>query len=184
MSLCEPLAAELQREAATTRRMLERVPEDKFGWKPHEKSMPLGRLAGHVAELPTLIAPALTQDELDFAVGSFQPFSPTSVAELLERFDGNVAAAAGLLKNQTDERMHETWRLRSREQVFFESPRTVVIRSPSIFDCSAFRCRQFTGRRRTKRCSSPNSTSDSPVGFVSRDVISSTRKGADNERSR
>jgi uncharacterized damage-inducible protein DinB len=109
--------------------MLERVPEDKFGWKPHEKSMPLGRLAGHVAELPTLIAPALTQDELDFAVGSFQPFSPTSVAELLERFDGNVAAAAGLLKNQTDERMHETWRLRSREQVFFESPRTVVIRS-------------------------------------------------------
>jgi uncharacterized damage-inducible protein DinB len=129
MSLCEPLAAELQREAATTRRMLERVPEDKFGWKPHEKSMPLGRLAGHVAELPTLIAPALTQDELDFAVGSFQPFSPTSVAELLERFDGNVAAAAGLLKNQTDERMHETWRLRSREQVFFESPRTVVIRS-------------------------------------------------------
>jgi uncharacterized damage-inducible protein DinB len=129
MSLCEPLAAELQREAATTRRMLERVPEDKFGWKPHEKSMPLGRLAGHVAELPTLIAPALTQNELDFAVGSFQPFSPTSVAELLERFDGNVAAAAGLLKNQTDERMHETWRLRSGEQVFFESPRTVVIRS-------------------------------------------------------
>jgi uncharacterized damage-inducible protein DinB len=109
--------------------MLERVPEDKFGWKPHEKSMPLGRLAGHVAELPTLIAPALTQNELDFAVGSFQPFSPTSVAELLERFDGNVAAAAGLLKNQTDERMHETWRLRSGEQVFFESPRTVVIRS-------------------------------------------------------
>src|SRR2546430_11862995 len=110
MSLCEPLAAELQHEAATTRRMLERVPEDKFGWKPHEKSMALGRLAGHIAELPTLVAPALKQDELDFAVGSFQPFSPSSVAELLEKFDRNVADAVKLLKDQTDERMQERWR--------------------------------------------------------------------------
>ena len=129
MSICEPLAAELQREAATTRKMLERVPEDKFGWKPHEKSMPLGRLAGHVAELPTLVAPVLKQDELDFATGNFQPLNPSSVAELLERFDGNVAAAAELLKDQTDERMHETWRLRSGDRVFVELPRVAVIRS-------------------------------------------------------
>ena len=129
MSLCEPLAAELRHEAATTRRMLERVPEDRFGWKPHGKSMGLGRLAGHIAELPTLVAPALKQDELDFAAGSFQPFSPTSVAELLEKFDRNVDAAVNLLKDQTDERMQEKWRLRSGEQVFFELPRVAVVRS-------------------------------------------------------
>ncbi len=129
MSLCEPLAAELRQEAATTRRLLERVPEESFGWKPHEKSMPLGRLAGHVAELPTLVRPIMTQDEFDFADGTYQPFSPTSVAELLERFDQNVAAAVELLKSQPDERMHNPWRLKSGEQVFFELPRAVVVRS-------------------------------------------------------
>jgi uncharacterized damage-inducible protein DinB len=132
MSLCEPLAAELRQEAATTRRLLERVPEESFGWKPHEKSMALGRLAGHIAELPTLIAPALTQDELDFAAGNYQPFNPTSVAELLERFDRNVADAAGLLSGQTDERMQEPWRLRSGEQVLFELPRAAVVRTMAL----------------------------------------------------
>src|SRR5436305_12846235 len=111
MSVCGALAAELKHEAATTRRMLERVPEDKVGWRPHEKSMALGRLAGHIAELPTLVAPALKQDELDFAAGSFQPFSPSSVAELPEKFARNVAAAAELLKSQTDERMQEKGRV-------------------------------------------------------------------------
>jgi uncharacterized damage-inducible protein DinB len=132
MSLCEPLAAELQHEAATTRRLLERVPEDKFAWKPHEKSMPLGRLAGHIAELPSLIAPALTQDELDFAAGNYQPFNPSSVAELLEKFDRNVAAAAELLQQQSDERMNEKWRLRSGDTVIFELPRAGVVRTMAL----------------------------------------------------
>src|SRR5215213_156595 len=95
MSLCETLAAELQQEAKTTRRILERVPEESFAWKPHEKSMSLGRLAGHVAELPSLIVPALTQPELNFAAGTYQPFNPTSTAELLEKFDRTVETAVG-----------------------------------------------------------------------------------------
>lgn len=128
MGLCEPLAAELRREAATTRRLLARVPEESFGWRPHEKSMPLGRLAGHVAELPSLIGPVLTQPELDFAAGGFRPFVPSSVAELLEKFDGNVAAAAELLRNQPDDRMHESWRLRSGDRVIAEMPRAAVVR--------------------------------------------------------
>jgi uncharacterized damage-inducible protein DinB len=132
MSLCEPLAAELRQEAATTRKMLERVPEDKFDWKPHEKSMPLGRLAGHIAELPSLITPALTQDELDFSTAGFKPFIPTSVAGLLERFDQTVAAAIELLKNQTDERMNDKWRLRSGDTIIFESPRAVVVRTMAL----------------------------------------------------
>lgn len=128
MSLCETLAAELRQEARTTRRILERVPEESFGWKPHEKSMTLGRLAAHVAELPELIIPALTQDEFDFASGDFRPFEATTTAELLEKFDRTIDAAAELLHGQPDERMGEKWRLRSGEQVFFEMPRAAVVR--------------------------------------------------------
>jgi uncharacterized damage-inducible protein DinB len=128
MSICESLAAELRQEAKTTRRILERVPEGSFDWKPHERSMSLGRLAGHVAELPSLIVPALTQDELNFAAGTYQPFFPTSTAELLEKFDHNIGAAAELLSGQPDERMNDTWRLGSGEQTFFAGPRAAAVR--------------------------------------------------------
>jgi uncharacterized damage-inducible protein DinB len=128
MSLCNSLAAELRQEAKTTRRLLERVPEESFGWKPHEKSMTLGRLAAHVAELPELIIPALTKDELDFASGEFKPFEPQSTAGLLEKFDRNINDAAELLEKQPDERMGENWRLRSGDHVLFEMPRAMVVR--------------------------------------------------------
>ncbi len=128
MSICESLAAELRQEARTTRRILERVPEGSFDWKPHERSMSLGRLAGHVAELPSLIAPALTQPELNFASGAYQPFHPTTTAELLEKFDGTVEAALGLLGQQSDESMNDEWRLASGEQTFFKGPRASAVR--------------------------------------------------------
>ena len=128
MSLCASLAAEMRQEAKTTRRLLERVPEASFGWKPHEKSMTLGRLAAHVAELPELVIPALTQPELDFASGAFKPFEPQSTAELLEKFDRNIDAAAGMLEQQPDDRMGEPWKLRSGDHVLFEMPRAMVVR--------------------------------------------------------
>ena len=132
MSLSEPIAAELRREAATTRRMLERVPEDELAWRPHEKSMTLGRLAGHIAELPNLVVAALTQDEVDFAAGKFQPFAASNVPELLEKFDENIAAAARALEGQPDEHLLKTWRLRRGEQVIFELPRVAVLRSMGL----------------------------------------------------
>ena len=128
MSICGPLAAEMQQEAKTTRRILERVPEGSFAWKPHEKSMSLGRLAAHVAELPELIIPALKQDELDFGSGDFKPFEPKSNAELLEKFDRNISAAVEALQQQPDERMGDKWRLRSGDHVLFEMPRALVVR--------------------------------------------------------
>ena len=128
MSMCESLAAELQQEAKTTRRLLERVPEESFGWKPHEKSMTLGQLAGHVAQLPTLLIPALTQDEFDFATAGWKPFSPQSTAELVEQFDANISAAAETLKSQSDGSLGETWKLRSGDHVIFELPRAGVVR--------------------------------------------------------
>lgn len=129
MSLIEPIIAELQHEAATTRRLLERVPQDAFAWKPHEKSMTLGRLAAHIAELYTFTTPISTQDELDFEAGSYEPFAPTNSTELLEAFDKNVADSIKMLRAQADDRLLAPWRLRSGEQVFFEMPRAEVIRS-------------------------------------------------------
>ena len=128
MSICGPLAAEMQQEAKTTRRILERVPEESFAWKPHEKSMSLGRLAAHVAELPELVIPALKQDEFDFGSGDFKPFVPETNAELLERFDRNISAALEALQQQPDERMGDNWKLRSGDHVLFEMPRALVVR--------------------------------------------------------
>lgn len=128
MGMGEPLAAELKQEAATTRRLLERVPEDKLDWKPHEKSMTLGRLAGHVAELASLLGPVLGADGLDFASGKYQPFNATSVAEILEKFDKNIADGVEGLKGLDDARAFDKWRLSSGERVIFEGPRVAVMR--------------------------------------------------------
>src|ERR1051325_6422394 len=120
MGMGEPLAAELHQEGKTTRRLLERVPEDKLDWKPHEKTMTLGRLAGHVAELPSLLRPLLGADELDFASGEYKPFNATSVAESLEKFGKNIADGVEGLKGLEDARAFEKWRLRSGDRVIFE----------------------------------------------------------------
>ena len=119
----------LEQESAATRKMLERVPSDKFDWKPHEKSTPLGRLAGHIAQLPILLMAALTQDELNFDPESFDPSPmPGSVPKLLETFDKNIADAIGLLHTNADGKLGDMWRLRSGEQIFMEKPRAAMIR--------------------------------------------------------
>ena len=126
MSSSAAFAKELEMESVTTRKMLERVPEDAFDWKPHEKSMALGRLAGHVAELVGMFVPMVAMDALSF--GDFTPFKPASVAELVERFDKNVAEAVELLKNQDDEQLPKAWQIKSGDKVFIEMPRGAFIR--------------------------------------------------------
>ncbi|MBL8148891.1 MAG: DinB family protein [Blastocatellia bacterium] len=132
MSLSEAIAAELKHEAAITRRLLERVPEEALGWKPHEKSMTLSMLAGHVAELPDWFSAIVKQDELDFATMDYKPLEPTKTSELLEAFDKNVASALDVLQGQTDEFLSTSWRLRDGERIFFEMPRSAVIRSMTM----------------------------------------------------
>jgi len=132
MGISEALSAELKHEAATTRKMLERVPEDKLDWKPHEKSMTLGTLAGHIAELPGLIRAMLTQDELDFAAAGYTPFVPKNRSELVDTLDSRVAHALELLAGRSDEELKKTWRLRRGEKIFFELPRTAVLRSMAL----------------------------------------------------
>jgi uncharacterized damage-inducible protein DinB len=129
MGLNESILAELKQEAKVTRRLLERTPQEVLTWRPHEKSMTLGRLAGHIAELPTLLTAILTQDELDFATANFKPAVPNSTSELLEIFDKNISTASDLLQSQSDERLFGSWKLRHGEKILFEMPRMSVIRS-------------------------------------------------------
>jgi uncharacterized damage-inducible protein DinB len=129
MSMNELMAAEFQQEAQTTRKLLERVPQDAFGWKPHEKSMTMERLATHVIELFGWPQVVLTSDELDFSKMEHTPPKVNGTSDLLALFDKNVAGALDLLKAQTDEQLSKIWKLRSGEQIFFEMPRLAVLRS-------------------------------------------------------
>ena len=89
------LTPEFDQEFAETRKALERVPEDKFDWKPHEKSFTLGGLAGHIAENPGWVA-GMIEDEMNLAdMGDWKPFAPASKQELLEAYDKNVTTRIG-----------------------------------------------------------------------------------------
>ena len=129
MDLLEPMIAELQHEAATTRRLLERVPEESLAWQPHAKSMTLGRLAAHIANLPGILIGALKQDELDANDLKAQSPPEDNVSSILEAFDQKISSALELLKTQVDEPfMLASWRYMNGEQVIFEMPRLAVIR--------------------------------------------------------
>jgi uncharacterized damage-inducible protein DinB len=131
MTLIEMLTLELKQEAATTRKMLERVPPEAFDWKPHDKSMSLGRLAAHVAGLhDTWLVTALTQNEFDLKEGL--PFKADSVPEILEAFDQSIARAIEALRTQTDEQLNSPWRLKMSGATIFEMPRWAVMRSMVI----------------------------------------------------
>ncbi|MBP1620901.1 MAG: DinB [Acidobacteria bacterium] len=128
MKIAEPLVAEFQLEARTTRRMLERLPADRLTWRPHPKSMTLGRLALHLAELPGWGGSILSQDELVID-GGYAPREPASVAEVLETFDRKVTEFAELLGAQDNARMLAPWRMKAGGRVVLEAPRAAMVRS-------------------------------------------------------
>jgi len=129
MKMNVPLLAELKHEAATTRKILALIPADQINYKPHEKSMPLGSLAVHVAELPTWVGVTLTQDVLDFS----KPYPPTpkfsTTEALLARFDKNIADATQVLENIQEETFLQNWTMRNGEQVYFTMPKGAVLRN-------------------------------------------------------
>src|SRR5205823_4031850 len=96
---------------STTRKVLERVPDDRFDWKPHVKSFSLGELAGHVANLPTWGEETLTKSEIDLGTGQ-RPAAPPSKAVMLENFDRNVAAVRAALAGRSDADLMATWTLK------------------------------------------------------------------------
>lgn len=131
MPLSQALLPEFDREMANTRKALERVPEDKFGWKPHAKSMTLGRLATHVAEMASWATTALETESLDFAPPGQPPYQPqiaASRAALLEMFDKNVAAAQAAITAASDAQWMVNWTLLAGGQKLFSMPRIAVLR--------------------------------------------------------
>ncbi|GAA4753619.1 DinB family protein [Flavisolibacter ginsenosidimutans] len=130
--LNQPFIAELKHEAASTKRILERVPEDKFDWKPHEKSMTLGRLTSHVAELPGFMNSILTMDEVDFAKGHYKAIHNKTSKELMNTFQEKLDEVMQTLQNTSDEKMQANFTLRSGEHVIATLPRTVALRSMAM----------------------------------------------------
>ena len=130
MTIAASLLPEFEHEMATTRSLLERVPEQQAAWAPHPKSMTLGRLAAHIAELPGWMMSTVQQPELDFgAPGAYNPTQFTTTAELLKLFDASVKAAREALAPVSDADMGVDWTLRNGEQVIFTLPRAAVVRS-------------------------------------------------------
>ncbi|MGI9035947.1 MAG: DinB family protein [Pyrinomonadaceae bacterium] len=127
MAISDGLINELQHEAATTRKILERVPAEKFDWKPHEKSMAMGRLATHVADMFSWFPGTLERDEIDFANGYDEP-KPATTEELVALLDKNAAAAKESLQKMEDAGFMKEWTLRNGEQVLMRLPKIAVLR--------------------------------------------------------
>ncbi|GAB4230169.1 MAG: hypothetical protein Kow00109_01760 [Acidobacteriota bacterium] len=126
-SLGQLFRQELQFEAQTTRRVLERVPEDKWNWKPHPKSMSMGELASHIATIPEWVQAVIGQDEYDMG-SEYRPWQAANRGELLTKFDRLVAEAAELLGGATDQSLAKPWSLKAGEHTIFTQPRAGVVR--------------------------------------------------------
>lgn len=132
MPIIDAYLAELDHEAATTRRVLDRFPDGTGDWRPHPRSMTLGRLAGHVAEMPTWGTVVLTTDELDFATAGekgYQAFAATGRDEVVEHFDREVARLREAARGVDDERMRQPWTLRNGDETIFTLPRVASLRT-------------------------------------------------------
>jgi uncharacterized damage-inducible protein DinB len=132
MTISQSLLPEFDQEMASTRKTLERVPDDKLTWKPHEKSMPMGRLAGHLAELCGWAVDTIQRDVLDFRPVNgppFQPLIPTSNKHLLDEFDKLAAASREAIAGASDDHLMKPWSLASGGNVIMTLPRVVVLRT-------------------------------------------------------
>lgn len=131
MPMIEPFVAEFTREMASTRRLLERIPNEHWAWRPHPKSTPLGDLARHVVDIATWPYAIVTADKLDFLQADGRT-PPSTTAELLAAFDASVAASEAALRATTDDVMQGSWSAVVGDHVIFTRPRPGVLRSFSL----------------------------------------------------
>lgn len=131
MAIVDALLPEYDHEMATTRRLLDRVPEAELGWKPHPRSFSLGELSGHLANLPSWCSAVLDLPSFDVAdMGDdAKPKTPASRQALLEDYDRKTAAARASLTGRTDAELMAPWTLKNGDQEIFTMPRTSAIRS-------------------------------------------------------
>jgi len=132
MSLAKGLLAELDQECAMTRKVLDRLPDGKFDWKPHPRSMSLGELGSHLAEVLFWIRAALEHGSFDIWPVGGQPYRPETLATrdaVLRSFDQNLSDGQPFLERATDAALLEPWSLQKKGAKIFEQQRTEVIRS-------------------------------------------------------
>ena len=133
MGVSAEFLPEFDSEMSATRRTLERIPEDKLAWKPHDKSMPLGRLAGHIAELVGMGVIVMKEDSLDFAarrVGELgsKPTVAESQKHVVELFDKHVSNARAAIASASDEHWSKSWKLSAGDRTFYEGSRMGAMR--------------------------------------------------------
>ena len=143
MALADALLPEFDHEISTTRKLLERVPDDRLTWKPHVKSMSIGGLATHLSNLPWWGEMTLAQSEFDTAGIGTQP-EATSRAQILETFDRNAATTRKVLSGTSDAELMAPWALKNGDQTIFSMPKAVVWqtminrqRRPGKVECAA-----------------------------------------------
>lgn len=129
MKLNEPFISELKIEAVNTRKMLERVPQESFSWKPHIKSRTLGEISTHIANLPGIFIANLDRDYYDR--NEYQ-VSVNNIQDVLLTFDKNISRSLEVLNTISDEQMLLNWTYKYGEKVIFELPRFVVIRTTAL----------------------------------------------------
>lgn len=128
MTTIQKFLKELKQEANTTRRMLQIVPTDKYGWKPHEKSMTIKSLATHIAELPNWISMTLNTSELDFAKNPYKQDDVSTTTELMDYFERSLADGINQLENAKEEQLADMWTLRNGDEVYTTNTKEEVIR--------------------------------------------------------
>ncbi|WP_276134237.1 DinB family protein [Polluticoccus soli] len=128
MSTIQTFLKEFTQEAETTRKMLSIVPNDKYDWKPHAKSMTIRSLATHIAELPSWITMTVTTDGLDFAENPYSPVSINSTNELMQYFEKEWQGGKEHLEKTNEDILKKTWVLRNGDQVYSSSSKAEVIR--------------------------------------------------------
>jgi len=131
MGIAQAMLSEFDHEMANTRKTLERVPDEKFEWKAHDKSFSIGGVASHLANLPGWINVAIGMDAFDMAPAGQPAKTPPlhSREEVLAAFDKNVAAARNALESETDEHVLQIWKLLSNGHEVLALPRVAVLRS-------------------------------------------------------
>ena len=129
IKMLEPINGEIEREAATTRRVLERVPADKLTWKPHPRSMTLGQLAMHVATIPGGICRLAQVDEFEVNPANFNPPVPKNSAEILAALDVSIHAAQEYLCGVSEASALGTWRAKANGKEVMAMPRVAMLRS-------------------------------------------------------
>jgi uncharacterized damage-inducible protein DinB len=128
MKMTEMFLKEMEQEAQTTRKMLERIPEDKYDWKPHQKSMTVQRLATHIAELPSWVSMAINTDELNFDGKNYVPTVVKNNKELLALLDKSLADGKAALEQAKDDILSKTWVMRNGDTIYSKRTKGEVIR--------------------------------------------------------